>query len=74
MDNDIKYIWNTLWIMYKEFLVDFNVREYTRKATELVHKFDGNKEKLLFCQNLVITWTPEINRLAEEHRKELLGA
>lgn len=68
MENDIKYIQNTLWVIYKEFLLDFNVREYTRKASELVHRYDGNKEMLLFSQNLVICWTPIINRLAENHR------
>ena len=70
MENDIKYIQNTLWGIYKEFLIDHSVREYTRKASELVHKYDGNKEMLLFCQNLIICWTPVINRMAEVYRKE----
>ena len=39
MVNDIKLIWNELWKIYKEFKVDHDVKEYTRKASELVHKF-----------------------------------
>lgn len=67
---NVKYIQNTLWKIYKEFLDDRNVKEYTRKASELVHLYDGNKEMLLFCQNLIITWTPIINSLAEDFRKD----
>lgn len=69
MENEIKYIQNTLWSIYKEFLQHHSVREYSRKASELVHKFDGNKEMLLFCQNLIISWTPIINKLAEQYRE-----
>ena len=67
---DIKHIQNTLWSIYKDFLSDHDVRKYTQKASGLVHEYDGNKEMLLFCQNLVITWTPIINTFAEEFRNE----
>lgn len=71
MENDIKYIQNTLWAMYKEFLTSYNVRRYTEQAVELVHKYEGNRELLCFVQNLVICWTPIINGLAERHRSEV---
>lgn len=71
MENDIKYIQNTLWAMYKEFLTSYNVRRYTQQAVELRKKYDDNSFLSCFCQNMIISWTPVINRMAEEHRSEV---
>lgn len=64
---DVKYIQNTLWARWKEFQVDFDMRKYNRNAIELVHKYDGNREMLLFCQNQIMTWTPLLNDLKAKH-------
>jgi hypothetical protein len=71
MQEEIKYIQNTLWAMWKEFQTTFSVRTYTEQAVQLVHKYDGQRELQCFVQNLVICWTPIINMIAEEHRKEV---
>lgn len=68
MDNEIKYIQNTLWAMYKEVERTGNAKSYTDQATELCKKYKERPELLTFCQNQVITWTPIINLLAERHR------
>lgn len=69
MNDDIKYIQNTLWVMYKDFSVDFNMRKYSEQAADLCKRYKDNPLMLNFCQNLVITWTPVINTMAEEHRE-----
>lgn len=66
---DIKNIQNTLWGMYKSFLADHSVKEWTRKGEALAHEYDG-KEIRTFCENLLFTWTPVINTLAEKFRME----
>ena len=66
----IKHIQNTLWAMYKEFLENHSVSDYNTKAKQLVDYYFDNKEMLTFCQNLIITWAPVINALAEEYRGE----
>ena len=71
MDNEIKHIQNELWAMYRQFVTDFNVKKYTNQATNLCRKYKDNKILLNFCQNLVVTWTPIINHLAEIHRNEV---
>lgn len=67
VDEDIKHIQNALWAMYKEFLADHSVREWTLKGEALVHEYAGKKIRS-FCENQLITWTPVINGLAEEFR------
>ena len=71
MVDEIKYIQNTLWSMWKEFQTTFSVKTYTDQAMQLVHRYDGQRELQCFVQNLVICWTPIINQIAEEHRKEV---
>lgn len=68
---NIKDIQNTLWAMYKDFMETHSVSDYNTKAKQLVDKYSENKEMLTFCQNLIITWAPVINALAEEYRGEL---
>ena len=70
MYNDIKYIMNTLWAMYKKFESDFDVKSYTDQAACLCRKYKDNAPMLNFCQNQVISWTPVINLMSEKHRKE----
>lgn len=71
MENEIKYIQNTLWAMWKEFQTTFSVKVYTDQAMKLVHRYDSQRELQCFVQNLVICWTPIINLMAEQHRNEV---
>lgn len=68
MENEIKYIYNALWFIYKEFTTTYSVKKYTEQAVELVHKYDGQRDLQCFVQNMVICFTPIINQMAEEHR------
>lgn len=66
----IKNIQNTLWSLYKRFLVDKNIKGYTDKAAALVHEYDGKKDMMLFAQTLILSWVPVINSLAADFRGE----
>lgn len=68
MGNDIKYIYNTLAVMYKEYLSTHDMANYNRQATELRKKYLGKPILDNFCMNLIISWAPVINQLAEEYR------
>lgn len=69
MENDIKYIQNTVWSMYKVFSSNYNMVEYNNQALELCRKYKDNAKMLSFCQNLIITWAPIINGMMEERKK-----
>ncbi len=66
----IKNIQNTLWSLYKRFLVDKNIKGYTDKAAALVHEYNGRKDMMLFAQTLILSWVPVINSLAADFRGE----
>lgn len=70
---DIKYIQNAIWALYKNYLSDHDLAVYNRKIAELVSEVSNKGDKLLlsFCQNLLISWTPIINSFAEEFRTEV---
>ena len=70
MDNDIKCIQNTLWIIYKEFQEKHDIKRYTEQAAALCKLYEKNPFMLNFCRNLVVSWTPVINALAEKYRKD----
>ncbi|MCI8316044.1 MAG: hypothetical protein HFH74_13640 [Lachnospiraceae bacterium] len=69
---EITHIQNTIWAMYKDFLADHDMAAYNRKIEELSKEYThkGNQQLLSFCQNILISWCPIINGLAEEFRKE----
>lgn len=69
MEDDIKYIQNTVWSMYKVFSTNYNMVEYNNQALELCRKYKDNAKMLSFCQNLIITWSPIINGMMEEHKE-----
>lgn len=68
-DDEIKYIQNYIWKMYKDYLDTHDMPEYNRKMGELVKRYHDKKDKLLmhFCQNLLISWCPVITEYAKEH-------
>lgn len=68
---DIKYIQNTIWTMYKDYLSNHDMAAYNRKVEELSKEYcnKGDKQLLSFCQNLLISWAPVINAFAEEFKK-----
>lgn len=68
---DLVFIQNTFWGMYKEYAENHNAKEYTRKARELAAKYSGNKTLKSFCENLAITWTPVISGLGDAYRRGL---
>lgn len=68
MEDDIKYIQNTVWSMYKGFSSNYNMVEYNNQALELCRKYKKNEKMLSFCQNLIITWAPIINGMMEERK------
>ena len=63
MNNDIKNIYNTLAIMYSDFLKDLDMEKYNRRAVELSNEYSNNKIMFNFCQNLIVTWSPIINQI-----------
>ncbi len=68
---EITHIQNMIWAMYKDFLADHDMREYNRKMGELAKEYQNKEDGQLlsFCQNILISWAPVINALAEEFRK-----
>lgn len=69
MENDIKYIQNTVWAMYKAFSNNHDMVEYNNQALELCRKYRNNANMLSFCQNLIITWAPIINGMMAEYKE-----
>lgn len=67
---EITHIQNMLWTMYKEFLRSYDMAGYNHKAQELEEEYTGkgDRQLLSFCQNLLISWAPVMNRLAEDFR------
>lgn len=67
-EEEIKHIQNTIWMMYKAYLKDHDMKEYNRKMKELVTEYCDKKDKLLlsFCKNLLIAWAPIISEFAKE--------
>ena len=66
----IKYIQNTVWRMYEDFLLDHDMGKYNQKMGELARKYHdkGDRQLLSFCQNIAISWCPVINKFAEQFR------
>lgn len=69
---DIAYIQNMIWKMYKDFLKDHDMAEYNRKSLELVGKYQekGDRQLAVFCYYLIFAWTPIINNFGEEFRMQ----
>lgn len=67
---EISHIQNTIWAAYKDFLSDQNVKAYTKKMSLLTKKYQDMGDSLLtsFAENEAITWSPVINKFAEEFR------
>ena len=63
MENDIKYIQNYIWEMYKDFNKELNVTNYENRAEALCEKYKDNQLLLSFCQNMFVSWTPVINQI-----------
>ena len=63
MNNDIKDIYNTLAVIYNDFMKDLDIERYTNRAAELSKKYKNNNLMSNFCDCLIITWTPVINHI-----------
>lgn len=63
MNNDIKNIYNTLAVMYNDFIKDLDMKKYNDRAAELSRIYKGNDLMFNFCTCLIITWAPVINHI-----------
>lgn len=70
MEDDIKFIQNTLWAMYKEYQSTHDMKLYNRHAERLCEKYKCQPIIVNFCINLIISWAPIINALAEQYRED----
>lgn len=73
MENGIKDIQNTVWKMYKEYQATHDMVNYNAQKDELCRKYHGQPILGCFCRNLVISWAPVINQLAEDYRNGVDG-
>lgn len=70
MHKEVTHIQNTVWAIYKDFLMDHDVKEYARKMGELSKEYSHRRDKLFlsFSQNLSVTWCNVINAFAQEFK------
>lgn len=70
--NDIKYIQNTVVIIFKNYLPNRDMAEYNQKSAELVQKYRAKGDKLLleFCRDELMAYAKVVNAFADECRKE----
>lgn len=68
---DIKHIQNTIWAMYKDFLVNHDMKKWNEEIGKLTKEYadKGDEQLLTFVRWSLITWCPIINGFAEEFRK-----
>lgn len=68
MEENIKFIQNSIWNIYKQFLDDKKVDDFTKKCSAMVDKFIAGSLEHSFCQNLVLTYTPIVNQIKAGER------
>ena len=63
----IKKINNTLWIIYKQFLNDFDMAAVNNQLLSLSHEIRQTKDKqaIQFLESCIIAYTPVLNELLE---------
>ncbi|MCB6414535.1 hypothetical protein LI221_05550 [Faecalimonas umbilicata] len=61
----ISGIYNDCWKIYKEFLQDYDMDKYNRRAQELTKKYGCRND----IKDMVLWWAPSINRLHDIHVK-----
>lgn len=65
MHDDIQNIQNSLWKYYKDFCQDKDMKKYNDRIYELRKKYIRSPIMDSFCQNLIISWCPIINKIKE---------
>lgn len=70
MHEKIKDIQNLVWKAYKDFKDSCSMRQYNKDVQAIVRKYADDKPMLNFAQNIIISWGPIINFLAEEKIKQ----
>lgn len=65
MEERIKAMYNECWAIYKQYLEDRDVAQYTQRGHELVKKYGGQSD----IMNLVIWWSGRITGLHEEYMR-----
>lgn len=66
----ISDIQNSVWKAYKDFRASGDMRQYNNDIHNIVIKYEDDKLILNFARNIIISWAPIINSLAEEKRNE----
>jgi len=68
---EISHIQNTIWAMYKAYLLDHDMKKWNDGMGKLTKEYadNGDEQLLTFVQWLLITWCPIISGFAEEFRK-----
>lgn len=69
MHEKIKDIQNAVWKAYTDFRASGDMRQYNKDVQDIIRKYDDDKPMLNFAQNIIISWAPIINGMAEERRK-----
>lgn len=65
MEERIKAMYNDCWAIYKQYLEDRDVEQFTQRGHELVKKYGGQSD----IANLTIWWASRINGLHEEYMR-----
>ena len=63
-------IQNAVWKAYKDFRESGDMLQYNKDVQAIVRKYTDDKHILNFAQNIIISWAPIINSMAEEKRNE----
>ena len=61
-------IQNSAWSVYRAFMKNHQMPEYTKESAAIVEKYKNDKDMMLFAQTLILSWVPVINGLAEDFR------
>lgn len=69
MHEKIKDIQNSVWKAYKDFRASGDMLQYNKDVQAIVRKYADDKPMINFAHNIIISWAPIINSLAEEMRK-----
>ena len=70
MHEKIKDIQNSVWKAYKDFRASGNMSQYNADMKAIIQRYADDKPMMNFAQNIIISWAPIINYLAEEKRNE----
>lgn len=68
MHEKIWDIQNSVWKAYTNYKKDGNISQYNRAASEITKKYMQDPLMLQFAENILISWAPVLNAIADEVR------